>query len=84
MADFEKGLKLDGKTAIVTGSSRGIGRAIAIALAAEGCNIMINYASNDDAARKTEDEIKRFRVKTYLCRADISKYDEASPWSIRR
>lgn len=70
-------MKLSGKTAIITGSSRGIGRAIAIEFAREGCNVMINYTSNYDAARQTEDELKKSGVRTYLCKADISRYDEA-------
>ena len=70
-------VKLQGRTAIITGSSRGIGRAIAIEFAREGCNIMINYTSNYDAARQTEDELKKQGVRTYLCKADITKYDEA-------
>ena len=70
-------MKLKDKTAIITGSSRGIGRAIALEFAKEGCNIVINYTHNEDAARKTEEEIKKFGVKTYLAKADISKYEEA-------
>jgi len=68
---------LQGKTAIITGASRGIGRAIAIEFAREGCNVMINYASNHEAARQTEDELKKSGAKTYLCKADVSKHDEA-------
>lgn len=48
---------LSGKTALVTGGSRGIGRAIALALAAHGANVAINYASNDAAAKETVAEI---------------------------
>jgi NAD(P)-dependent dehydrogenase (short-subunit alcohol dehydrogenase family) len=70
-------MRLQGKTAIITGSSRGIGRAIAIEFAREGCNILINYSSNYEAARQTEEELKKFGVRTYLCKADVSKYDEA-------
>jgi len=76
-------MKLQGKTAIITGGSRGIGKAIALEFAKQGCNVMINYARNDDAARACEEEIKNLcsgrahPVKTYLAKADVSKYEEA-------
>ncbi len=76
-------MKLQGKTAIITGSSRGIGKAIALEFARQGCNIVINYSRNDEAARATEEDIKKIcegrthPVRTYLAKADISKYEEA-------
>lgn len=48
---------LTGKTALITGGSRGIGRAIALALAAHGANVALNYASNEEAARATVAQI---------------------------
>ena len=45
------------KTALVTGGSRGIGKAICVRLAAEGYHIIINYVSNDEAAQKTLEEV---------------------------
>jgi 3-oxoacyl-[acyl-carrier protein] reductase len=49
--------RLRGQVAIVTGASRGIGRAIAQALAAEGANMVVNYASSSEAAQQLTDEI---------------------------
>jgi 3-oxoacyl-[acyl-carrier protein] reductase len=47
-------MSLEGKNALVTGGSRGIGRAVSIRLAAMGAHVIINYVSNPDAARATE------------------------------
>jgi len=49
--------RLDGKTAIVTGAGRGIGRSIAKELAATGANVVINYSTSADAAMALADEI---------------------------
>jgi 3-oxoacyl-[acyl-carrier protein] reductase len=51
-------VSLDGKTAIVTGGSRGIGRAISLALARAGAFVAVNYRSGEDAARSTLDSIR--------------------------
>jgi acetoacetyl-CoA reductase/3-oxoacyl-[acyl-carrier protein] reductase len=49
--------RVDGRTALITGGSRGIGRAIAMELAKEGARVAINYASNDAKAKEVADEI---------------------------
>ena len=63
---------LSEKVAIVTGGSRGIGRAIAIALAREGFAVAVNYASNRDAAAAVQNEIESAGGRAALVRADVS------------
>jgi NAD(P)-dependent dehydrogenase (short-subunit alcohol dehydrogenase family) len=63
------------RAALVTGASRGIGRAIAVELARIGFNVMINYAANDDAALEAQAEAVLAggrEAKIRICRADIS------------
>lgn len=67
---------LKGRCAIVTGSSRGIGKAIAKKLASEGVNIVLNYRSSDEEAIKVETELKEFGVEVLRIKADISKFEE--------
>ena len=63
---------LEGKTALVTGASRGIGRAIAIKLASEGAAVAINYAGNAKAADEVKSIIEQAGGKAMLVQADIS------------
>lgn len=69
--------KLDGNTALITGGSRGIGRAIALALAEEGCDIAIASRTKEEI-RQATDEIKEFGVRTLGIIADISKPDDVN------
>jgi len=64
--------KLIGKWALVTGGSRGIGKAIAIELAKEGANVVVNYVSNDKEATKTVNEVKKIGQDSYAMKADVS------------
>ena len=69
--------RLDGKTAIVTGSGRGIGRSIAKELAATGSNVVINYATSAEAAQALADEMgKEYGTKTLVVKADVTDYDQ--------
>lgn len=69
-------MKLTGKTAIVTGGARGIGRAIAMTLAAAGANIIINYSSSSKAAEEVVEEAKKLGVSALAFKADVSKDEE--------
>ena len=58
-------MKLEGKKALVTGASRGIGRAIALALAAEGADVVVNYAGSEAAAKEVAAEIEAMGRKAF-------------------
>ena len=66
------------QTALITGAGHGIGRAIALRLAKEGINIVINYSSSEDEAAELAQEAETFGVETLLLKADISKEEEVS------
>ncbi|MCC3379572.1 SDR family oxidoreductase [Paenibacillus farraposensis] len=68
--------QLDGKTAIVTGSSRGIGRAIAEQLADLGARVVINYASSPDKAQEVVDSIIQKGGKAIALHADLGKISD--------
>lgn len=69
--------RLDGKAALVTGASRGIGRAIALQLAAEGAQVGLNYASNDAKAQAVADEIRQLGSQAVLLKANVGVAQEA-------
>jgi acetoacetyl-CoA reductase/3-oxoacyl-[acyl-carrier protein] reductase len=69
--------RLEGKTALVTGASRGIGRAIALELAREGARVAVNYQSSDAKAQEVADEIARMGGSCTLVKANLADAKEA-------
>lgn len=64
------------RTAVVTGGSRGIGRAICLELAKEGTNLVINYAGNLQAAEETKKSCEELGAKVLLVQGDVSSFDD--------
>ncbi len=69
---------LDGQVAVVTGASRGIGRACALELARHGAQIVVNYVANADAAEETRDAIHELGGTVVLVKADVSDAESAA------
>lgn len=65
-------MRFDGKVAIVTGSSRGIGKAIALAFAKEGADVVVNYRENMQLADKVVNQIKAMNRRAITIQADVS------------
>jgi 3-oxoacyl-[acyl-carrier protein] reductase len=70
-------LGLEGKSAVVTGGSMGIGTATALTLAREGCNVAINYRRHDTEAKEVVRKIEEMGRKGMAIKADVSSYDDA-------
>lgn len=68
--------KFSDKVALITGSSQGIGKGIALCLAENGADLVINYRSNVNAARDTAEEIKALGRKVMISQADVSDRDQ--------
>ena len=66
---------LNEKVAVVTGGSRGIGKACAIELAKAGCDVIINYAGNEEAANKTVEELKALGSNAKAMKFDVSNQE---------
>ncbi|MFN8464369.1 MAG: enoyl-[acyl-carrier-protein] reductase FabL [Caldilineaceae bacterium] len=67
---------LSGKTAVITGSGRGIGRGIVLALAQRGCNVAVNYFRHRDDAEQTAAAAEALGVKAAVIKANVAKEDE--------
>jgi glucose 1-dehydrogenase len=71
-------MNITGKRALVTGSSQGIGQAIAQRLAEEGCDVIINYHSHPESAEETAERIRKLGRKAVLVQADLSTTEGTS------
>ena len=71
-------MRFEGKVALVTGASRGIGRAIALALAAQGADVAVNYAGSEAAAKEVAAEIEAMGRKAFVIQADIASTEAST------
>jgi glucose 1-dehydrogenase len=69
-------MTLEGKVAIVTGGNSGIGKAIVLALAAAGANVVIDYVANEDATEELERQCAALGDQAIGCEADVSKVED--------
>ena len=69
--------QLEQKVALVTGSDSGIGRAIALAMSAEGATVVVNYAHNEQKGQEVYNQITQQGGKSLLLQADVSQYQQA-------
>ncbi|UCH65907.1 MAG: SDR family oxidoreductase [Ignavibacterium sp.] len=77
MGNNQTGINLEGKSAIVTGGSIGIGSAIALKLAEFGSNVAINYRKHKEEAEKVIEKVKDMGCKGLMIQADISNFEDA-------
>ena len=68
---------LQGKCAVITGASRGIGREIALKYAKEGANIVLNYRKSKTEALQLKEELDKLGSNTLIIKANVSKFEEA-------
>ena len=80
-------MKLEGKTILITGSARRIGRSMAIAVAAAGADVIIHHSSSDQLAEETMSQIHSMGRQAYIIKANLSDYNQTNElvdraWSI--
>lgn len=68
---------LQGKCAVITGASRGIGREIALKYAKEGANIVLNYRNSETEALQLKEELDKLGSDTLIIKANVGKFEEA-------
>lgn len=71
-------MHLEGKVAIVTGASRGIGRAVAIHLAKSGADVVVNYSGSEGAAQETVEAVQALGRKAIKIKANVANADEVA------
>ena len=74
----DQSMEIQGKTALVTGGARRIGRAISLALAAEGMNLVLHYGRSGREARETQKAVERLGVRAHLVQAHLEKFSEVN------
>jgi len=70
-------VRLKEKVALITGSSRGVGSAVALGFAKEGAKVIVNYTSNEKAANEVAEAIKQIGSQAIVVRGDVAKREEA-------
>lgn len=71
---------LKGKTALVTGGGQGIGRAITLALAEFGADVVVNFRGNEKLAEQTTSDARKFGIKALLWKFDLARADAGAEW----
>ncbi|WP_102709996.1 SDR family oxidoreductase [Paenibacillus castaneae] len=70
--EWGRPVEFKGKTALITGSAKGLGKRTALQLAEQGCNIVINYYESEQEAQQVKEQIERLGVKALAVQADIA------------
>lgn len=71
-------MKLEGKTALVTGASRGIGRAVALELAREGAKVIVNYSGSEEKAKQVVEDIKAIGREAIAVKCNVADSEEVA------
>ena len=74
---------LQGKTALITGAAKGIGRSIAVEMAQNGADIAVNYANSSMAAEELKEELLKLKVKCEIYQCDVSDFSESKKMAER-